>query len=423
MNKKLPVLIILICFAVGIVIGLTVGILSKNFADKDEPINNAELLEIHDEMFTMFAENFEWQLDSVEKRALADAERVGNYLGANGLLNSVQLSKFLDPNFPYTEIYYALETDGRYIGTSPNPDIFIDYRDRPWYKGAKTAGGVFITEPYETATNASGDRIITFSYPIFRSDGSIIGVCAIDMNASELAARLLPRDIAPYIKGIQMFTESGEIAPFFDYKQDFSSAPLVTDITNNRHRFGIRIFGDFTEYDKTLRKMTYEEAKLAFEETTNAQLLYQLKSSTDYIKFNVGRNAALYNRITAQKTSDFLHTLASGVNTGNWAYDDIYYVMDFDGKYIGIDDTVSKEIDFRKRPWYIDAKESGEVVWTDYYESVTGSRQEIMTFTAPLRDANDNFVGAVGFDITTETAKSMLYNGNASLEILLTFIR
>jgi hypothetical protein len=420
LNKR--VLLVLISVIAGVIIGVAASIIPNNIQDKGSKITDAELLEIHADMFSMFAENFEWQLDSVEDRALADAERLGSYIGKNGVLTPEQLTKFLDPNFPYTEVYFALETDGKYVGTSDSADMSVDYRTRPWYTGAKTAGGAFITEPYETVSNASGERIITFSYPITGGSGELIGVFGIDMNASELTARLLPRNIAPYIKGIQMFTETGEIAPFFDYKQDFSSAPLVTNITNSKHRFGIRIFGDFTEYDKTLRKMTFAEAKTAFENTTNEQLLYQLKASTDYIKFNVSRNASIYNRISQDKTADFLLSMASAVNTESWAYDDIYYVLEADGKYIGIDETVSPEIDFRKRPWYIAAKTSGEVARTDYYESVTGSRQEIMTFTAPLLDNDGNFVGAVGFDITTETAKSMLYNGDASLEVLLTQI-
>jgi hypothetical protein len=336
-----------------------------------------------------------------------------------------QLKRSLNPEFPYIEVYYALEADGKYVGTSDTADMSVDYRTRPWYVGAKFAGGAFITEPYNTVSDSSGETIITFSYPIFGDDGEVAGVFGVDMNTSDLAARLLPREIAPFIKGILMITEDGEIAPFFDYKiaDSLTSAPLVTNITSDRHKFSIRIFGDFTEYDKTLRKMTFAEARLAYEDTTNAQLLYQLQSSTEYIKSNVGRNSLIYSRIVQEITTELLHTMTNGVNTDNWAYDDVYYVLDKDGKYIGIDETVSTELDFRSRPWYNAAKESGEVVWTDFYESITGSRQEIMTFTAPLLDNDGNFVGAVGFDITAETAKSMLYNGDASLEILLSQIR
>jgi hypothetical protein len=117
-----------------------------------------------------------------------------------------------------------------------------------------------------------------------------------------------------------------------------------------------------------------------------------------------------------------MQNIALSVNTESWAYDDVYFVFENDGKYIGTDSTVSTDIDFRTRPWYIMAKGSTGVAWTDFYQSVTGSRLKIMTFTAPLFDQNDNFVGAVGFDITTETAKSMLYNGDASLESLLILI-
>jgi hypothetical protein len=151
-------------------------------------------------------------------------------------------------------------------------------------------------------------------------------------------------------------------------------------------------------------------------------MTYQLTSSTDYIKYNVSRNAEVYRSIKREKTPEFMQNIAMSVNTDSWAYDDVYFVFETDGKYIGTDSTVSPDTDFRDRPWYLSAKEADGAVWTDFYESVTGSRTKIMTFTAPLKDENGNFVGAVGFDITTETAKSMLYNGDASLESLLILI-
>jgi hypothetical protein len=388
-------------------------------------ITESELEYIHNEMFDMFADNFEWQMDSVEKRTLADAERMANYSGKSGALTPAQLKKFINPNFPYTEVYYALETDGKYVGTSDSADMSVDYRTRPWYEGAKTANGVFITEPYDTVTNSSGEKIITFSYPIFDNDKNIIGVYGIDMNGSELISRFLPRSLAPYITGILMINGDGTVAPFFDYKaaDSLTDSPYVTDITSENHAWTIRIFGDFTEYDKILSGMSFPEAKNSFNLDAASQMTYQLKSSTDYIKFNVQRNAAVYRSIEVEKTPAFMKNIAMSINTESWAYDDIYFVFESDGKYIGTDSTVPENTDFRTRPWYIASKDATEAVWTDYYQSVTGSRQKIMTFTAPLYDENGNFVGAVGFDITAQTAKSMLYNGDASLESLLILIK
>jgi hypothetical protein len=398
---------------------------SENAAAGKALISDAELDYIHSEMFDMFADNFEWQMNSVEKRTLADAERMANYSGKNGALTPEQLKKFINPNFPYTEVYYALETDGKYVGTSDSADMSVDYRTRPWYVGAKSVKGVFITEPYDTVTNSSGEKIITFSYPIFDSSKNIIGVYGIDMNGSELISRFLPRDLAPYITGILLINGDGSIAPFFDYESvgTLVDSPYFTDITSDNHAWTIRIFGDFTEYDKILGNMSFEEAKSSFDLDAVKQMTYQLTSSTDYIKFNVQRNASVYKSIEVEKTPAFMKNIAMSVNTESWAYDDVYFVFETDGKYIGTDSTVDTDIDFRTRPWYITAKESSGAIWTDFYQSITGSQTKIMTFTAPLQDENGNFVGAVGFDITTETAKSMLYNGDASLEALLILIK
>jgi hypothetical protein len=430
LQKKFVIILtaVIVLFIATTTILITMLVLSNRTsenADSKALINDAELEYIHSEMFDMFADNFEWQMNSVEKRTLADAERMANYSGKNGALTPEQLNKFINPNFPYTEVYYALETDGKYVGTSDSADMSVDYRTRPWYVGAKSVKGVFITEPYDTVTNSSGEKIITFSYPIFDENRNIIGVYGIDMNGSELISRFLPRDLAPYITGILMINGDGSIAPFFDYEAVGSlvNSPYITDITSDNHAWSIRIFGDFTEYDKILSNMSFEEAKSSYNFDAVKQMTYQLTSSTDYIKFNVQRNAAVYKSIEVEKTPAFMKNVATSVNTESWAYDDVYFVFEKDGKYIGTDETVSASTDFRDRPWYIMAKETGVVSWTDFYQSITGSRQKIMTFAAPLFDENDNFVGAVGFDITTETAKSMLYNGDASLEALLILIK
>jgi hypothetical protein len=393
--------------------------------DEKVLITDTELSYIKSEMFEMFADNFDWQLRSIEKRTLADAERAATYIGKNGALTGEQLKMFANPNFPYTEIYYAYETDGKYIGTSDSADMSVDYRTRPWYVGAIKANGSFITDPYDTVTNKSGEKIITFSYPIRDAEGKTIGVCGIDMNGDEITKRLLPRSLAPYISGIILADGKGGITPFFDWKSAETLAEnseYQTEITSDYHNWTIRIYGDFTEYNKILKKLTFDEAKSSYDLDAVKQMTYQLESSTSYIEHNVARNAYIYQNIKLDLTPEFMKNIAMSINTENWSYDDIYFVFESDGKYIGIDENAPADVDFRERPWYITAKETLEVTRTEFYRSVTGSRQKIMTFTAPLFDKEGDFVGAVGFDITTDSAKSMLYNGDASLESLLILI-
>jgi hypothetical protein len=427
--KKVAVTLIATAFVILCTV-IYLSVQGKNFTgseitDDKVLITDSELNYIENKMFDMFADNFDWQLRSVEKRTLADSERIANYIGKSGALTPSQLKKFIDPNFPYTEVYFALETDGKYIGTSDSADMSVDYRTRPWYVGAKAADGAFITDPYDTVTNKSGEKIVTFSYPIINKDGKLLGVVGIDMNGSELMQRLLPRSLAPYISGIIIADGNGGITPFFDWKSAeklAETAEYRKEIKSDFHNWTVRIYGDFSEYEKILRKMTFTEAKNSYDLDAVSQMTFQLESSTSYIEFNVGRNASVYSNIEVEKTPAFMKNIAMSINTEHWVYDDIYFVFETDGKYIGIDETVSDEIDFRSRPWYIAAKESLEVTRTDFYISISGSRQKIMTFCAPLLDKEGNFVGAVGFDITTDSAKSLLYNGDASLESLLILI-
>jgi hypothetical protein len=428
MSKRITIpliTLVLIISAIAAFIVMQGNSFTAAKAEEKTLITDSELEYIQGEMFEMFVDNFDWQLRSVEKRTLADSERIANYIGKTGPLTPSQLKKFIDPNFPYTEVYFALETDGKYIGTSNSADMTVDYRTRPWYVGAKAADGAFITDPYDTVTNKSGEKIVTFSYPIKNNKGEMLGVVGIDMNGDELMKRLLPRSLAPYISGIILADGNGGITPFFDWKSAeklSENSEFTEEITSDFHNWTVRIYGDFSEYEKILRKMTFAEAKSSYDLDAVSQMTFQLESSTSYIEFNVKRNSSVYSNIEVEKTPAFMKNIAMSINTEHWAYDDIYFVFETDGKYIGIDETISDEIDFRTRPWYIAAKESLKVTRTEFYESITGSREKIMTITAPLLDKDGNFVGAVGFDITTESAKSMLYNGDASLEALLILI-
>jgi hypothetical protein len=335
-------------------------------------------------------------------------------------LDAEQLEKMMYEKFPYTEIYYALETNGTYVGTSNSADMTVDYRTRPWYVGAVAANGINITAPYTTVTNSTGEHIITYSYPIFDS-GNILGVVGVDMNASALTNSVLPKD--EYIAGILMVTvEDGNdvFHPFFDYanKENVVKNKYSAVIESATRPWNINIYGNFDSVNKELSEMSEGEVKTEAAEFAEAQQLFQLRGSTAFVESNVARNSTMSARIIgfgparAQIVVDF-------VNTDAWAYDDVYMAFESDGVYIGLDPTVDPSIDFRTRPWYVAAKEAGAVVRTPFYTSVSGSRSEIMTFSAPLYDAEGDFVGAVGFDITVDTAKSMLYNGDANLKNLL----
>jgi hypothetical protein len=390
-------------------------------------VSAEELADFNQKMFDAYVDNFTWQLATVENRAAADAVRVSRGVAVSALpFLGEQLKNLTDASIPYTEVYYAFETDGKYIGTSDTADMSVDYRTRPWYVGAKAAGGIFVSAPYTTVTNETGEYIITFSYPITQN-GAFQGVVGIDMNAAELQKRLLPKDIAPFIAGIVLKGTDGTVYPFFnaDYSAHLaSSSKYSATIDSMGGNWQLNVYGNFDDVNKTLKKMTREQLLQQYDKYIVDQLLFQLNGSLDYVSANVARNARISSSVsaTAEFNSTRAKNVAVNVNNEFWQYDDVYYVFESDGKYVGTDESVSASIDFRARPWYVAAKAADGVVRTDFYQSITGSRQKIMTFACPFTDANGIFLGAVGFDITTQTAKSMLYTGDSSLLALLLMV-
>jgi adenylate cyclase len=78
--------------------------------------------------------------------------------------------------------------------------------------------------------------------------------------------------------------------------------------------------------------------------------------------------------------------------TVTWVY------RDREGQVIRRETSTQVDYDPRVRPWYIGAKESGNVFWTDMYILFTDQTPGITT-SYPLRDENGRIVGVFGLDI------------------------
>ncbi|MGM0509472.1 MAG: SpoIIE family protein phosphatase [Fusobacteriota bacterium] len=95
--------------------------------------------------------------------------------------------------------------------------------------------------------------------------------------------------------------------------------------------------------------------------------------------------------------------------------------LSIDGVYIGTESGVfynmtwlayyNKDYDPRKRPWYISAKKSKELNWSDLYVDVA-SDDYLVTVSKPCYDEKGNFKGVIGIDV----------NINAMIDIITTQI-
>ncbi len=61
-----------------------------------------------------------------------------------------------------------------------------------------------------------------------------------------------------------------------------------------------------------------------------------------------------------------------------------------------------KPFDPRTRSWYIAARQAGHTVWVDTYVDAN-TKQLTTTCATPLYDAQENFIGVVGFDVLLDT--------------------
>ncbi|HEU5090569.1 MAG TPA: cache domain-containing protein, partial [Roseiflexaceae bacterium] len=74
-----------------------------------------------------------------------------------------------------------------------------------------------------------------------------------------------------------------------------------------------------------------------------------------------------------------------------------------------------KPFDPRVRSWYVAARNAGRTVWVDTYIDAN-TKQLTTTCATPIYDADENFVGVVGFDILLGTIQQDLLNPDLSTD-------
>lgn len=81
------------------------------------------------------------------------------------------------------EAYYAFEDHTMILVNSQLPEGY-DCCERDWYKMAKEAGSVIVTNPYVDAF--TNKMVITIAAPVHDENGGILGVCGADITTDEL---------------------------------------------------------------------------------------------------------------------------------------------------------------------------------------------------------------------------------------------
>ncbi|MCH3718884.1 cache domain-containing protein, partial [Campylobacter lari] len=148
-------------------------------------------------------------LYEIQTKTMRDVVKVYEFYGNSKrvAINSLENSISSKPNMHQDEIIDILSTlkqtsdfDLVYIGFEDNGKTYrsnkvinditsgYDTKNRPWYKQAKAAGKLIVTDPYVSAS--SGQITLTYAAPIY-SDGKFIGVAAGDYDLSKFSKDVL----------------------------------------------------------------------------------------------------------------------------------------------------------------------------------------------------------------------------------------
>ncbi|XMD58264.1 Cache sensor-containing MCP-domain signal transduction protein [Campylobacter lari subsp. concheus] len=148
-------------------------------------------------------------LYEIQIKTMLDVAKVYELYGSSkrAAINSLEHSISSKPNMHQDEIIDILDTLKQssdfelvYIGFEDTGKTYrsnkvisditsgYDTKNRPWYKEAKTAGKLIVTDPYVSAS--SGQVTVTYAAPIY-SDGKFIGVAAGDYDLSRFSNDVL----------------------------------------------------------------------------------------------------------------------------------------------------------------------------------------------------------------------------------------
>lgn len=138
--------------------------------------------------------------------------------------------------------YLAWETDtvGMVCSVYPVAEDYVA-QERGWYKSAKSTKETVITDPYIDAI--TGKIVITVASPLLSEDGTVLGVCGLDIELSELL--FISQNLKADENGYAVLVDSSDNIVVHAQNQDYSHtldgseervtklidiAPIYTDV-------------------------------------------------------------------------------------------------------------------------------------------------------------------------------------------------
>lgn len=176
---------------------------------------------------------------------------------------------------------------------------------------------------------------------------------------------------------------------------------------------GLSIFGLVSYYDTKKNTVIMIESSL---EATSTSL-------TDYIdlwlsnkKSGVKSTALSYKDVEETVFADVIVNLKE--STKILGSRDSYIGLEDGTMLLGSETKLPDDYDPRKRPWYLKAKETMSVGYTDVYIDAS-SGKPIISIMSPVIDSYDSFVGVFGIDIAldaiTQAISDVNFNGGYGL--------
>jgi adenylate cyclase len=213
-------------------------------------------------------------------------DEAGNFLQAGILGKNIYTKQIRRINGKAVTDLNYFDSNFNLKNSKSEADSKYDPRVRPWYKGAKTTGKTFWTEPYIFAEN--GKPGITVACPVYNKDKSLKGVVAADITLDGLSEFLKEIDISNTSIAF-IIDETGKLLAYAD------PAKMTVDLNGKITRLapyelkipeltaGIRHYQDKTEksFSYGVQGVNYLACFASFPEAFGKKWLFAVIATED----------------------------------------------------------------------------------------------------------------------------------------------
>ncbi|MDX9979209.1 MAG: adenylate/guanylate cyclase domain-containing protein [Lentisphaeria bacterium] len=145
------------------------------------------------------------------------ADERGNFLMPKKMPDGTIATKIIDREAsPPTVTWKYRDRQGNVVRRETTTEVDYDPRVRPWYVGAKEAGGVFWTDMYILFTDQTPG--ITTSYPLVDRNGRTVGVFGLDIELGAMSRFLKTLKVGK--NGVAfIFNEKDEVVAYHEIER------------------------------------------------------------------------------------------------------------------------------------------------------------------------------------------------------------